>query len=469
MVANIAALSGAAADKFGLMATAAGSLTSSTSETIVAMRESAAYTSALLDKVVAQNAMLAGRQEDGAQRYCRSGTGSTWETHFTVSRYGWGLNKVRGRAVKGKLKCWRSCAGLTKTGSSLLLPTSCVPAAHRCSDSAKATHPAAGRRLLADGGGAADYSSADQLQQWEGYTVAVGARYNSSGWNAHNAAERARYAGVRGNRVVGGLFLHTTRRVAAPACEVGSTAARYHPDCTRGQGVGAGSQLAAYLTALFKGGWQGVKTTGVLHEGHEVAAAGGQASWRWKVMHWGGWGLGAGTGATCRSKLICALVHPTGGSDEASPYGTDPVFMPSSPLYDPALVGAEGDFCNTTSLQEVNARGAPYAFFSRQLAVSRHGVLRRPFAPHVPFQAHSPIHKQATTSNPSITPLSAVRSLPSPGLSCWIPRTAAQSPVSCACGAVCATADGRQLPRQAHTGGAEQGTRHGGVGTGRAV
>jgi len=41
--------------------------------------------------------------------------------------------------------------------------------------------------------------------------------------------------------------------------------------------------------------------------------------------------------------------------------------MSSSSLYDPTLIGREGDFYNVSSPEEMAVTGAPFGFFSRDL------------------------------------------------------------------------------------------------------
>ncbi len=75
--------------------------------------------------------------------------------------------------------------------------------------SASLAASASRRRLLAS----------SNEQAWEGYRLSFTEYYTASGVDDRQAPERARYAGVRQNRVVGGLFLHTTRKVIAPGCQ----------------------------------------------------------------------------------------------------------------------------------------------------------------------------------------------------------------------------------------------------------
>lgn len=60
----------------------------------------------------------------------------------------------------------------------------------------------------------------------------------------------------------------------------------------------------------------------------------------------------------------------SGDTNDVYPYGTDPIFLRSSGLYDPDQSGHEGDYYNTTDPLEVPpTTGAPYGFFHRGLQV----------------------------------------------------------------------------------------------------
>jgi len=79
------------------------------------------------------------------------------------------------------------------------------------------------------------------------------------------------------------------------------------------------------------------------------------------------WPLPEHTPLAAASKPHCPPATP-GDQNDAQPYGTDPVFMPSSTLYDPNLSGHEGNFYNASSRSEMAVTGAPFGFFSRRLS-----------------------------------------------------------------------------------------------------
>ncbi len=84
MASNLTALSDEAATRFGLQAAAADAMAAAASSAVGAMRESAARTAAMLDRTVAQNAMLRsdGSGAGGGLRYCR---GAEHKVHFAVT------------------------------------------------------------------------------------------------------------------------------------------------------------------------------------------------------------------------------------------------------------------------------------------------------------------------------------------------------------------------------------------------
>ncbi|PNW72097.1 hypothetical protein CHLRE_16g682550v5 [Chlamydomonas reinhardtii] len=66
--------------------------------------------------------------------------------------------------------------------------------------------------------------------------------------------------------------------------------------------------------------------------------------------------------AATRDRLFATELHPL------HPYGVDPVFLPSSALYDSHLSDSTVQYYNTTAGSgEVSATGAPYAFYHRPL------------------------------------------------------------------------------------------------------
>ncbi len=60
-----------------------------------------------------------------------------------------------------------------------------------------------------------------------------------------------------------------------------------------------------------------------------------------------------------------------GDTNDRHPYGTDPVFLRNSVLYEPDLADNVGDYYNTSGgAEEVSVTGAPFGFFHRGLQVS---------------------------------------------------------------------------------------------------
>jgi len=93
-------------------------------------------------------------------------------------------------------------------------------------------------------------------QQWQGYRVSVDASYAAQGLSmAMQGPERQRTLGVRGNRVIGGLFLHTTRKLSSPNCHDGSFAARFGMACALVNSSNTMS-MADFVAALYAGGFR---------------------------------------------------------------------------------------------------------------------------------------------------------------------------------------------------------------------
>jgi len=126
-----------------------------------------------------------------------------------------------------------------------------APNAYTCSLPLKSS--SGQRRLLQQPPGATMLAGQEQL--WQGYAVSVDAAYSAWGLSlAVSAPERARYAGVKGNRVIGGLFLHSTRKLSNPNCNEGSFAARFSMQCVRAMKSSVkSSSLADYIQALYAG------------------------------------------------------------------------------------------------------------------------------------------------------------------------------------------------------------------------
>jgi len=152
-------------------------------------------------------------------------------------------------------------------------------------------------------------------REWLGYTVAPSRQEGQAKLTRDNTGEVAQYlgAGRSGNRVLGGLLLNLRRsKLASPR------------DCRRTNDV--------YTTWLHTAITPLPDFTGL--------------SW------------------TCRNRLHS---EPEEG-EELKPYGADPVFSSQSELYNPRLLGREGDFYNVSSgSDEVDSNGFPHAWFHSSL------------------------------------------------------------------------------------------------------
>jgi hypothetical protein len=149
------------------------------------------------------------------------------------------------------------------------------------------------RRLSGAGAGAAapppgPAGGGDYISQWQGYYQVLAALQRGPGGAAAGprlaAPERTRLVGTRGNRIVAGLLLHATRRDPGADCSGRFSVLDFA--CRPGAGIASmrnTSAAADYLSQLL---------------------------------------------AASASGLV--------------PYGTDPVFLRSSQLYQPGLAGSVG-------------------------------------------------------------------------------------------------------------------------------
>jgi hypothetical protein len=65
-----------------------------------------------------------------------------------------------------------------------------------------------------------DSAAVDQLTMWQGYQLSVAATERNWAVDETNAPEQARYVGAAPgrNKLVAGLFLHTTRKASVGSC-----------------------------------------------------------------------------------------------------------------------------------------------------------------------------------------------------------------------------------------------------------
>jgi hypothetical protein len=239
-------------------------------ETLVSLKETTSWSNRLTEQYVAQAAMAAAAGGFEGATSCGRGLNGTHDSHFAI-----------------------------------------VTAAE---DS-----PNQARRLLSAGGGAST-GQEPSWQTWDGYSIGTRREgTNAGGWGLEaqgmDTPERARWLGGSGrNRLVGGLFLHTTRKAVGLTCSTGS---KWAMGCSRSTvplaEVSSKNAVLAFLKQLF---------------------------------------AGAGD-----------LIHP---------YGVDPVFLRSSSLYNPDLVGREGQWYNISDPSEVPpTTGVPYGYYHRPLKVSK--------------------------------------------------------------------------------------------------
>lgn len=185
-----------------------------------------------------------------------------------------------------------------------------------------ASRPAAGRRLMQslNQSGVVD----DQLEQWQGYVLSTLDTGGEGAWRRESAGidtpERARYLGEGGrNRLVAGLMLHTTRKPTQLDCSHSNFVARYALGCSSGAFYAQMGDDGSHNRSSFL-------------------------------------------------QQLASLLGPEG--TDLHPYGVDPVYLRSSSLYQPRLVGRESQYYNTSDPNEVpKATGVPFGYYHRPVPV----------------------------------------------------------------------------------------------------
>jgi zinc transporter 1/2/3 len=172
-----------------------------------------------------------------------------------------------------------------------------------------------------------------QYEAWQGYVLDQQATSSQGGWGLQAAGwdtpERARYLGAPGkNRLVAGVMLHATRKPTQLTCDASTLSQRFTLGCAKSSVAYAQNQTGSSNSS------------------------------------------GGSSGAAARVLAYLTQLFGRSGVD-TNPYGVDPVFLRSSGLYQPALVGQEGAFYNSSNPAEVlPATGIPFGYFHRPLRVS---------------------------------------------------------------------------------------------------
>lgn len=225
-----------------------------------------------------------------------------------------------------------------------------------------AVAPAMRRRLLEDGGSAADAAStADELAAWQGYQVSLAAARANWAVDETRAPEQARYVGASAghNKVVGGLFLHTTRKASTSRCNGEHAACMHACRCLHSPRAPARTNMRAALLAPLAAGTSLAVQLNPACQRRAVPLARNLTS-------------------------VAAYLASLFGDDaaDAFPYGVDPAFLRSSTsLYRPELQGRVGWFYNASDpLQVPVATGTPFGFFHQPVKVcARPGWARRQY------------------------------------------------------------------------------------------
>lgn len=297
---TISALADKSDKGFQDQTTAFTAMAGAMSSTITAMKEAASYAERLTREYVQQNAMLQAATGTGGQADVSCTRPSKWQVRFNVSH-----DDGTGGAAAAEAAAANASSPTNATRRRLQ---------QAAADASNGT--TGGSTGSGSSTGSVVYVGGTELVQWQGYRLAVHAREANRGVDDSRAPERPRYVGAgRANRVVGGLFLHTTRDPPPRACAPGSVAAALSFDCERSFTAGGAPLLR---------------------------------------------------NATYAAERLAAWLAARDG--DTAPYGVDPSFLRSSGLYNPDLVGDEKMYYNVSDKGEVSeATGAPYGFFYKSL------------------------------------------------------------------------------------------------------
>jgi hypothetical protein len=283
---NVTALATNASANADALTAAAANMEAAGRDTQTLMQEAAAWGSRLTQQYVAETAMIADVVAGGMMYVavpCARATSGAVDAHFQVSRAN--SSSTRRRSL-----------------------------------------------LQARGGGAAAVNQGSvidsEYEEWQGYSLSGGdtAAGEGGAWGREAAAvdtpDRARYLGAERNRLVAGLFLHTTRKPTQLTCDNAGRLAQLALGCNK--------LSISFVTPGSN------SSSGVL-------------------------------------AYLAALLGPSG--TDLNPYGVDPVYLRSSSLYQPDLVGLEEQYYNTSDGAQVpNATGVPYGYYPRSLKVGRTAV-----------------------------------------------------------------------------------------------
>eukprot|EP00798_Chlamydomonas_sp_ICE-L_P008465 gene8465-4909_t len=152
-------------------------------------------------------------------------------------------------------------------------------------------------------------NSKESARSWLGYILGTPSEFSTSDEEEWSKALANRYVGMKNNRIIGGLLLHTTRMVDDADCSTDSLSNRLDVACSI-------NSLRSTLSS---------------------------------------------NGAS--DELLDQLF----GTDTVRPYGIDPVFLRSSTLYDTSLLDQYDLYYNTSNSSEVGPTGVPLGFRWRNM------------------------------------------------------------------------------------------------------
>ena len=245
-----------------------------------------------------------------------------------------------------------------------------------------------GRRLLASSGSFGSSSAATAgaggsssgVVAWLGYYLTGGSAAAASsallaglygggnldfGASLSSAGARPRHLGSGAdNRVVGGLMLHTTRRVL-PVLVLGG-------DGGSGAGVAAGGGASGRCSGSSRSSeFAELDASCHLYELAYLRQNGNSSAGNASASDGSSSSSSGSSAATTGldSGALAALRRLFGSANNSvAPYGVDPVFLRASPLYRADLAAKQDWYYNTSDPGQTSATGAPYGFHARDLA-----------------------------------------------------------------------------------------------------
>ncbi|KAG2436559.1 hypothetical protein HYH02_011496 [Chlamydomonas schloesseri] len=267
---------------------------------------------------------------------------------FTVSRFG-------GASSSGSSSSGGSARRLLSTGGSSATTVAVSSSGASSSSSSNSNSIISWLGYYLTGGSAAAANSALLARLYSAGNLDFGASLSAAG-------ARPRHLGSGAdNRVVGGLLLHTTRRVLPVPVEgdgAAAVAAAGGASGRCGGGSGRSSEFAELDATCHLYELAYLRQNGSSSNSNSTAASSSSSS-----------STAASSFTGLDSGALAALRRLFGAANNSvAPYGVDPVFLRASPLYRQDLAAKQDWYYNTSDPDQTSPTGAPYGFHARDLA-----------------------------------------------------------------------------------------------------